>query len=283
MVIEKSIVLKKQGFTEIGALASSYGEMAQAQAGLGCFHEAFRYNDLALEEVQRLARAGHQSSQEEVWVYLVERGKLFWLIGQPEQAEQLLNEAKPHIHDRRSAFRTMAQHILDDIERWRGSSSSSEYQLDWRWIDELRRWVDFPLYEWLDPAGQLTFEEQQQIAFLMTLDTEEAREQRHIIIHNSQRRTVERVLREQYNAEFSYPAIPPARVQLHKQMLQDLDVRILQEEPNRWVREWYHGTIAEHLDLLGLVEAAAAGDDGRFWSLMQHLFPAPNEIGRAHV
>lgn len=284
-VIEQSILLKKQGFTEIGALASSYGEMAQAQAGLGCFQEAFRYNDLALEEVRRLARAGHKSSQEELWVYLVERGKLFWLIGRPDQAEQLLSEAKPHIDDRRSAFRMMAQRILGDIKRWKDSSSSTEYQLDWRWIEDLRQWVSFPLYEWLDPAGSLTLEEQQQMTALFPLETEEAREQKHMIIRRSLQRVVDRALREQSNPEggFTYPAIPLERVKLHIKMLRDLDGRILKEEPNRWVREWYHGAIEEHLSLLSMVEAAAAADDVRFWSVMQHLYPKPSEAEQHEV
>jgi tetratricopeptide (TPR) repeat protein len=67
-VIEQSIVLKEQGFSEYGALASSYSEKAQSLAGLGRYREALQFSDLAIKEIQRLIQAGDKSAEEEQWI-----------------------------------------------------------------------------------------------------------------------------------------------------------------------------------------------------------------------
>ena len=64
--VEHSIALKAQGYLDFGALAPSYGEKAQALAGLGRFQEALLFDQKALEEVQRLAQNGHTFSQDEL-------------------------------------------------------------------------------------------------------------------------------------------------------------------------------------------------------------------------
>jgi len=82
---------------QVGSLAASYGEKAEALAGLGRFGEALAFDEKALAEVERCAEAGHTSSQEEVWIYRVNRGRLYLRLGRVAQAEQLLREALEHI------------------------------------------------------------------------------------------------------------------------------------------------------------------------------------------
>src|SRR6266487_3996402 len=96
-VLEQSILLKEEGYVEPGGLSSCYGEKSQALAALGRFEEALRYDTLAVEEVERLARAGETLSQEDLWIYLVNRACLYLQLQRVDEAEQLLQEAIPHI------------------------------------------------------------------------------------------------------------------------------------------------------------------------------------------
>ncbi len=88
-VLEQSILLKEEGYVEPGGLSSCYGEKSQALAALGRFEEALRYDTLAVEEVERLARAGETLSQEDLWIYLVNRACLYLQLQRVDEAEQL--------------------------------------------------------------------------------------------------------------------------------------------------------------------------------------------------
>ncbi len=100
-LLEESIALKELGYMQFGSLAATCGEKAEALAGLGRFQEALLFDEKALVEVQRCANMGHTSSQEEVWIYHVNRGRLYLRLGRIAEAEQLLQEALPHIHAKR--------------------------------------------------------------------------------------------------------------------------------------------------------------------------------------
>src|SRR5258707_10630876 len=86
-VVERGIALKEQGYLDFAALAASYGEKSELLMELGGF-----------QEVQRLADTGHTQSREEVWIYLVNRGRLYLRLGGVEEAEKLLLKALPNIH-----------------------------------------------------------------------------------------------------------------------------------------------------------------------------------------
>lgn len=117
--IERSIVLKEQGYAQSGSLAASYGEKAEALMGLRRYQEALLFDEKALVEIQRCAGTGHVSSQEEVWIYRVNRGRLYVRLGRFDEAEQLLQEALPHIHPRRRMYRMFAQEALAELAQLR--------------------------------------------------------------------------------------------------------------------------------------------------------------------
>ncbi len=283
VVIEQSIALKEQGYSEYGALASSYGEMAQALAGLGRYQEALQFSDTAIQEIRRLIQAGDRSAEEEQWVYAVERAKILWQLAQADEAEQLVQEARQHIHERRSEFRVMAKQIEDDIQHWRRTVGTSPCQLDWRWIEAYRKLVAYPLYDWWKPAGPLQAEEEVMLTQLLKQNTDEALQQTQALMARSLERELEMAIREQRNPRLFYPALPLDRVRALMTSLRELDEYILQMEINGLVQELYHQAILEELAILSLVEATAVGDGIRFWEIMRQLYPPPTEEEQRYV
>ena len=281
--IEQSIALKEQGYSEYGALASSYGEKAQALAGLGRYQEALRFSDKAREEIRRLIQAGDRSAEEEQWVYAVERAKILWQLAQPDEAEHLVQEARQHIHERRSEFRVIAKQIEDDIHHWRHAVGTSPCQLDWRWIEAYRKLVAYPLYDWWKPAGPLLAEEEVLLSQLLTQNTDEALQQAQALMARSLERELELAIREQRNPQWFYPALPLDHVHTLMIRLRELDERILQQETNGLVRELYHQAISEELAILSLVEATSVGHGIRFWEIMRQLYPPPTEEEQRYV
>lgn len=282
-VIEQSIALKEQGYAEYGALAASYGEKAQALAGLGRYQEALLFSDKASSEILRLIQAGDRSAQEEQWVYAVERANILWQLARPDEAERLAQEARQHIHERRSEFRAMAQRIEDDIHYWQRTVGIAPCQLDWRWIDAYRQLVAYPLYDWLKPAGPLLAEEKAQLHHLLQQNTDEAFQQGQALMARSLERELELAAQEQRNPQLSYPALPLDRVRTLMVDLRELDARVLHQEINSIVRDWYHQAIQEELAILSLVEATAVGDGIRYWQIMCELYPPPSEQEQQYV
>lgn len=282
-VIEQSITLKEQGYAEYGALASSYGEKAQALAGLGRYQEALQFSDKASSEIQRLIQAGDRSAEEEQWVYAVERANILWQLAQADEAERLVQEARQHIHERRSEFRTIAQRIEDDIHLWRRTVGTVPCQLDWRWIGTYRQLLAYPLYDWLKPAGPLLAEEEAQLHHLLRQQTDEAHQQSQALMARSLERELEQAIQEQRNPRLYYPALPLDRVRTLMVGLRELDEQVLQREINSIVRDWYHQVIAEELAILSLVEATALGDGVRYWQMMCQLYPPPTQQEHQYV
>lgn len=282
-VIDQSIVLKEQGYAEYGALAASHGEKAQALAGLGRYQEALLFSDNASNEIRRLIQAGDRSAEEEQWVYAVERANILWQLARPDEAERLVQEARQHIHERRSEFRVMAQHIEDDIHLWRRTVGTAPCQLDWRWIGVYRQLVAYPLYDWLKPAGPLRAEEEAQLHHLLQQHTDEALQQSQALMACSLERELDQTIEEQRNPRLCYPALPLDRVRTLMVDLRELDERMLQQEINSVVRDWYHQAIQEELAILSLVEATAVGDGMRYWQTMRELYPPPTEQEQRYV
>jgi tetratricopeptide (TPR) repeat protein len=127
--LEQSIALGEQGYCNFGALAAAYGDISQALMELGRLEEALLFDEKALVEVQRCAESGDALSQDEVWIYLVNRGRLYLRLGRIEEAEQLLREAEPRIQPHRSIYRLLARRALAELKQ-RHSHASPQQEAD---------------------------------------------------------------------------------------------------------------------------------------------------------
>ncbi|HET9918684.1 MAG TPA: hypothetical protein VFQ30_02495, partial [Ktedonobacteraceae bacterium] len=67
-------------YAYVGVLAASYSDKSQILIELGRFQEAMLFDEKAFAEIQRCVNAGDGLSQEEVWIYHVNRGRLFILL-----------------------------------------------------------------------------------------------------------------------------------------------------------------------------------------------------------
>ncbi|HLJ33151.1 MAG TPA: tetratricopeptide repeat protein [Ktedonobacteraceae bacterium] len=115
--LAQSIQLGEQGYCNFGALASAYGDMSQALMELGRFDEALLFDKKAFTEAQRCADSGDTYSQDELWIYQVNRGRLYLRLGRIDEAEALLRDAEPHIRPARNAYRLLAKQALQEIKK----------------------------------------------------------------------------------------------------------------------------------------------------------------------
>lgn len=117
--LEQSIKLGEQGYCNFGALAAAYGDTSLALMELGQLGEALLFDEKAMVEVSRCADSGDTLSQHEVWVYYVNRGRLYLRLGRIDEAEVLLREAEPRLQPHRNVYRIFARKALDEIEKLR--------------------------------------------------------------------------------------------------------------------------------------------------------------------
>lgn len=275
-VVERGITLKERGYVEFDALASSYGQKSEILVELGRFQDALLFDEKALAEIQRLANTGHTSSQEEMWVYLVNRGRLYLRLGRIDEAEQMLREALPHIHPIRRVYRMFAKESLDEIEQWRKSTVSPPHQLDWRWVERYRQLDAYDAYWWLAHAGPFTQEEQHQWDRLYRSDVDEAtKEQLGVLLALSRERELATAIAEQREPRLHYPAIDIEEVRHRIRDFLQLDKEISQKEPNVIVRRFYHEAIEDEVNFLRRIEATHEGDSERFWQLSCRMYPKP--------
>ena len=89
-MLYQSLDLQEQGYGEVDGLPPCYGDLSQTLVALGRFREALHFDEKAYTEAERLAKAGHTSSQKEVWVYHINRGYLYLRLGRVHEAEVLL-------------------------------------------------------------------------------------------------------------------------------------------------------------------------------------------------
>jgi hypothetical protein len=273
-VVEESISLKEQGFSDFGTLAAAYGEKSQILAAFGRFREALFFDEKARKEVQRCADFGDTMSQEERWIYQINQGRLALRLGQIGKAEQLLVDALPHVAARRKIYGLFAKEALMEIEHIR--RSSHPYQLDWRWIERYRELDAYDAYWWWTPAGLFTEEEQRQWDALSKghLDDERKSTLAALLI-GTRNREVEAALREQREPHFHYPALDIAEVRRRIAGFLQLRLEIEQEEPNAVVRRLYGGTIEDELAYIRTLEATYEGESQHFWELNRELNPPP--------
>ncbi|MGH2494133.1 MAG: hypothetical protein ACRDIV_05455 [Ktedonobacteraceae bacterium] len=270
------ILLKEQGYLRYGTLVSAYREKSEILAKLGRFQEALLFDEKALAEAQRLANMGHTPSQEEVWMCLTNRGRLYLRLGRIDEAERLLSESLLNIHTRRKMCKMLGKEALTEIEQWRCQAKSPHYQLDWRWVARYRELISYDSYWWLTWAGPFTEEEQQQWDYLFSASLEAtSREQLSVLMMKSREREIMSALAEQREPGLRYPAIEIDEVRRRIAALLELDKEISQAEPNVIVRRLYHETIEEEIVFLRLIEATYEGNTDRFWECSSQLFPVP--------
>lgn len=276
-VLEQSIMIKEQGYVEPGSLASSYGEKSQALAALGQLDEALRYDQLALDDIDRLAQAGDTVSQQERWIYLVNRACLYLRMSRVAEAEALLEEAIPNIQATRERFIMLAKRTRADIQQWRAlHPGASHYQLDWRWVDRLREAVSYNAFWWLAHAGPFTQDEQQEWDRLWRQPARENVQQRlETLIVQSRQRELATALQEEREPRLWYPAIPINEVGERISRLLQLEADIRQDEANEIIRNLYLGTIEERLCFLRLIAAADGEDREQFRTCNQCLHAVP--------
>ena len=279
-VIEESLALKMDGYVEPGSLATSYGEKAQCLAALGRFQDAFHFDQLAVDDI-RQAAAGNSALEDDMWVYLVERGSLYLRVGRIDEAETLFEQADSHISDDRRSHRTQAREGLAEIQQWREISPNG--QLDWRWAARYREIVRYDPFQWLSHAGPFTGEEQEEWARLQgTQETEELRTQLETILSQSRNREAEAALEQGREPRFHYPCIPLEDVIRRIGELRQLAADVAQHEPNAIVCRLYLEVIDEHAAYLQMIQATHDGDVQAFWHQNRriHAEPSPEEMQR---
>ncbi|MBV9689628.1 MAG: DUF1704 domain-containing protein [Ktedonobacteraceae bacterium] len=274
---EQSITLKEQGYRQFGGLAASYGEKSQILAGLGRFREALQFDEMAIADAQQSADANHTFSQEDLWIYYVNRGRLYLRLGRVEKAELLLQEALSQGTDTsRRSYRMFAKEALDEIDQWRRNAASSRHQFDWRWVERYRELEAYDAYWWWAQAGPFTEQEQQQWDQFFTPNGDETtKEQLGRLIVQSRQRELAAAIAEQRQPHLHYPALDIQAVRAHIAGLLALDEQIGQQEPNAIVRRLYHGAIEDEVCFLRLFAATYEGDTDRFWELTRRLHPEP--------
>ncbi|MBV9708760.1 MAG: DUF1704 domain-containing protein, partial [Chloroflexi bacterium] len=276
MALEQALFLQEQGYADLDGLACCYGDISQTLAALGRFQEALHFDEKAYAEAQHQAETGHMLSQEEIWIYRVNRGCLYLRLGRIDEAEYLLQEALPHISAHRRMYRMFAKEALDEIEQWRQQATSPEHQLDWRWVERFRALASYDTYWWLAAAGPLTEREQQEWQQRFRPDIDETTKSRlATLLMQSRQREIETALQEQREPCFHYPALDIQAVRAQIVGLAQLEHEISQDEPHALVRRFYHDAIEEELDTLRMIEATYQRNSDRFWEYMQRVIPAP--------
>lgn len=274
--IEQCIELQKQGHVDFGDRASSYGEKSQILMHLGRFQEALYFDERARTEVKHCATTGDTRSQEEIWIYQINQGRLYLRLGRIDEAEHLLRAATPHIADRRKVYRLFAKESLMEIEQMQ--RSSHPHQLDWRWTDRYRQLDAYDAYWWWTPAGSFTEEEREQWNKLSSSRLDEAaKSQLGALLVQSRDREVKAALAEHREPLFHYPALDIDETQRRIAGFLQLDAEIARDEPNAIVRHLYQGAIADELCFIRAIEATYEGNSDRFWELNQQLNPPPNQ------
>jgi DNA-binding SARP family transcriptional activator len=276
-VIQQALDIHKQKYGHTSILADSYSEKAQALMALGHFQEALLCDEQAMTEIHRWAKERDIHSQNDVWTYQVNRGRLYVRLGRMEEAEQLLLEAEPRLSESRRNYRMFAKEALEEIKLWKSSVLSPQHQLDWRWVERFRELVTYDSYWWLTWAGPFTAEEQQEWDRLFALPLDETtKAQLGALMTSSRERELAAALEEQREPRLHYPAIEIEEIRRRIQAQQALDAEIASLEPNVIVKKLYREAIADELDYLRLIEATYEGNTERFWECAKRSFPLPS-------
>jgi tetratricopeptide (TPR) repeat protein len=284
VVLQQSIELKEAGFSDLGSLPASYGELSQALAEQGRLDEALHYDQLALDQMQRLADSGDTVSQETVWIYRVNRGRLYVKVGRLTEARCLLEEAIEKIPERWEMYRMFAHQALDEIKlRECGQVSTSQY--DARWVERYRELVAFDSFAWLAPTHFTAAEQEEWEGLLSQREDPRIKKRMETMLAEGKQRELLSAIADQREPQFSYPAIPLSEVRDRIQQLNALAEEIGQREENAIVRRFYigdldseaKGAIPYQLSFLRAIEATALADSTSFWQHICAISPPPTE------
>lgn len=276
--IDKAIELKEQGYVQVGSMAASYSEKSIALAGLGRFREALLYDVKAHEDIEKYVHAGYKFSQEDRWMYAVNRGRLYLQLGKIAEAEKLLLESVDNIPKRRQWYIMLAQEGLQEIGKWRNTKISSHYQIDWHWVDRFRYLSAYDAYWWLASSGSFTKEENEQWEQLKQAGPNtQTREQLSKLLTQSRQRELANAIEEQREPLLQYPTIDIDEIRTRIIGLIQLDEDIRRDEQNAIVRHLYHETIEEEIWFLRLIEATYEHNDQHFRYYNNFLNPPPTQ------
>jgi len=283
-VLLQSIDLKEAGFSDLGSLPASYGELSQALAEQGRFDEALHYDELALDHMQRLADSGDTVSGETIWIYRVNRGRLYVKVGRLTEARCLLEEAIEKIPERWEMYRMFARQALDEIKIREGDQVSPS-QYDARWIERYRELVAFDSFAWLAATHFAAAEQDEWECLVPQRGNAEAKKRMETLLAEGKQRELLSAIADQREPQFSYPAIPLSEVRDRIRQLNALAEEIGRFEANEVVRRVYIGTpdgeakgaIPYQVDFLRAIEATALSDSKSFWEHICAISPPPNE------
>lgn len=281
-VLRQSIDLKEQGYSDLGSLPASYGEFSQALAEQGHLDEALHYDELGLEHMQRLADSGDTVSQETVWIYRVNRGRLFMKVGRLTEARCLLEEAIEKIPERWEMYRMFARQALDEI-KFRKGSGGSPSQYDTRWINRYRKLVSFDSFAWLASTHFTATEQEEWEHLFSQREDAEVKKRMETLLANGKQRELLAAIQEHREPQFFYPSIPLEEVRDRIRQLSALAEEIRQCEENEVVRRFYvgdpngeaKGAIPYQIDFLRAIEATALSDNASFWRHICVISPPP--------
>ncbi len=280
-VIERSLALETAGYAKPGSLAAVYGEKAQILAAQGCFREALKYDQRAVEQIQQEAGSGDSFVQSEVWVYFAERGQLYLRLGRLKEAEILFEQASSNMSDDRRSYKILAEAGQAEIQQWRQASPNE--QLDWRWAKRYRELVHYDAFGWWT-ATAFSPEEEEEWRLLRTQQLDERGQKRiEELVIQSRDREILAALSEGREPCFQYPRIPIVEIRDKIEQLQALAEDITREEPNAVVRRLYLDVVKENLLFLQMIRATSEGDTQAFQRFNGEMFPVPTsqEMERA--
>jgi tetratricopeptide (TPR) repeat protein len=283
-VLQQSIELKEAGFSDLGSLSASYGELSQALAEQGRFDEALHYDQLALDHMQRLADNRDTVSGETVWIYRVNRGRLYVKVGRLTEARRLLEEAIEKIPERWEMYRMFARQALDEIKLREGGQVSPS-QCDARWVERYRELVAFDSFAWLAPTHFTAAEQEEWEGLLSQREDPRIKKRMETLLAEGKQRELLSAIADQREPQFSYPAIPLSEVRDRIRHLLDLAEEIGQREANEVVRRFYigdpdgeaKGAIPYQVDFLRAIEATALSDSASFWEHICAISPPPTD------
>jgi tetratricopeptide (TPR) repeat protein len=277
----QSITLKEQGYTDTGSLPASYGELSQALAAQGQFEEALHYDELALTMIQRQTDS---VSQETAWIYRINRGRLYWMVGRVNEAMGLLLDALPNIPARWEMYRMFARQTLDQIRDLKEQRGEPLPQYDMRWIDAYRQAVAFDSFAMLSPTSLGTKGERDEWARLFPQQADPAvKKALETMLAEGKQRELLVAIQQGRQPRFSYPAISLDEVRERLRTLRTLAEEIWRHEENPVVRRFYigdlgtgaWGAIPYQVHFLHAIEATALGDSEAFWQHICAISPPP--------
>ena len=172
-------------------------------------------------------------------MFLINRGKLFSLLGRVEEARSLLSEGIKRVEGTsRETSAAGARKELEFLDLWQ--RENPQCQLDWRWFSTYQQLASYSDVRMLAQAGPFNETEQQEWEVLWpNREDESVSDRLAAIVNLSRRRELDSCFQEQRNPRFHYPLVPYEEVLARIAALSRLCSDIEQQERNVIVRRLY--------------------------------------------